>query len=150
MFNSLTNVSNKHKQEKCNSTEQETIDFVLRLLNDEVSLNSSVKNEVAAGSDVSSAINTCFKELSVDNVLDNSRNDVESKTNYFRENRQIYVSDHKKKTILSTQIQSLQCLFTWKSSKSKFTNKQNIIAYIKNKYGDYNLDISILEFTFVR
>jgi len=52
-----------------------------------------------------------------------------------------------KETQLLNQIKSLHCLFTWNLKSQK---KQDIITHIKNKYGNYNLDISVSEFTFVR
>lgn len=45
------------------------------------------------------------------------------------------------------QINSLQCLFTW---NIKSTNKKNVILYIRNKYGDYNLNITSSAFTLER
>jgi len=42
---------------------------------------------------------------------------------------------------------SLQCLFTW-NIKSK--SKKNLILYIRNKYGEYNLNITSTEFTLER
>ncbi|CAI6352357.1 unnamed protein product [Macrosiphum euphorbiae] len=50
-----------------------------------------------------------------------------------------------KKTL--NQINSLQCLFTWKI-KSK--RKKDLILYIRNKYGEYNLNITSTEFTLER
>ncbi|KAL4131160.1 hypothetical protein QTP88_008504 [Uroleucon formosanum] len=50
-----------------------------------------------------------------------------------------------KKTL--NQINSLQCLFTW-NIKSK--NKKNVILCIRNKYGEYNLNITSSEFTLER
>lgn len=74
-------------------------------------------------------------------ISSSSFGDIKNKSNM----EQIPIQNSKN-TKLLVQINALQCLFTWKiESKS-----QNIISYIKNKYGDYNLDISLPEFTFVR
>jgi len=45
------------------------------------------------------------------------------------------------------QINNLQCLFTWKINPY---SKKNIILWIWNKYGEYNLNISSPEFTLER
>lgn len=45
------------------------------------------------------------------------------------------------------QINSLQCPFTWNIKPNK---QKNLISFIQNKYGEYNLDISLPEFTFER
>jgi len=152
MFKSLASISNKHDKKKCDNTERIKVDNVLTLLNDfnEGSYDDSARNVAAVDSDVSPvSISTCFKELSVDNYHDGNFDDAKSKTNIIGENKRMQVDGHEKKNILSsTQIQSLHCLFTWRS-KSKSQNKRDIITYIKNKYGDH-LDISLPEFTFVR
>jgi len=152
MFKSLASIFDKHDKKKCYSTERIKVDNALKLLNgfNETSYDDSARNVAAVDSDVSSAIiSTCFKELSVDNYHDGSFDDAKSKTNIIGENKQMHVNGHKKKNILlSTQIQSLHCLFTWRSN-SNSQNKRDIITYIKKKYGNY-LDISLPEFTFVR
>lgn len=80
---------------------------------------------------------------SVDN-FDDSENDTSLVSNNKPETAQIENSDNKR---LINQINSLQCPFTWnlKRNHSKF-----MISRIKNKYGEYNLDISSQEFTFER
>jgi len=45
------------------------------------------------------------------------------------------------------RINNLQCLFTW---NIKPNGKKNIILWIWNKYGEYNLNISSPEFTLER
>lgn len=46
------------------------------------------------------------------------------------------------------RMNSLNCLFTWDLHSS--TSNKDIIAHIKRKYGDYNLDITRPVFTFER
>lgn len=45
------------------------------------------------------------------------------------------------------QINSLHCPFTWNIKPNKH---KNLISLVRNKYGEYNLDISSPEFTFER
>lgn len=47
-----------------------------------------------------------------------------------------------------SEIYSLNCLFTWDLPHG--TLKRDIITHIKNKYGDYNIDISQPVFIFER
>lgn len=59
--------------------------------------------------------------------------------------------DSFKKKELYDQVKSLHCLFTWNLVSH---NKQNVLSYIQNKYGNNNIDISKCvpssKFTFVR
>uniref|UniRef100_A0A2S2QZ41 ribonuclease H n=1 Tax=Sipha flava TaxID=143950 RepID=A0A2S2QZ41_9HEMI len=66
--------------------------------------------------------------------------------NTFRVDKQISVTNSQNIDLLN-QIKSLQCLFTW---EVKSQRNQDMIIYIKNKYGNVNLDISLPEFTFTR
>lgn len=87
--------------------------------------------------------NNSSENISITNskISSSSLVGIENKTNM----EQIPI-ENSKNTKLLVKINAMQCLFTWKiESKS-----QNIISYIKNKYGDYNLDISLPEFTFAR
>lgn len=48
------------------------------------------------------------------------------------------------------EIGSLNCLFTWNLPHETYNLKKDMIAHIKNKYGNYNMDISQPVFTFER
>lgn len=144
MFKSLVNVSNKQNKNnsgsKQNSIEhaRHNIDNVLKLLN-EIEDDNSTKN-IVVSKVVPLEINT--KDLSVSSDLVNNKNDSKSIEN----TKQVPV-EQTTETQLLNQIESLHCLFTWNLKTKK---KQDIITHIKNKYGNYNLDISVTEFTFVR
>jgi len=144
MFKSFVNVSNKqnknNSESKQNSIEhtRQNIDNVPKLLN-EIEDDNSTKN-IVVSKVVPLEIN--IKDLSVDSDLVNNKNDSKSIEN----TKQVPV-EQTIETQLLNQIKSLHCLFTWNLKTKK---KQDIITHIKNKYGDYNLDISVTEFTFVR
>lgn len=144
MFKSLVNVSNKqnknNSESKQNSIEhtRHNIDNVLKLLN-EIEDDDSTKN-IDVSNVVPLEINT--KDLSVGSDLVNNKNDSKSIEN----TKQVPV-EQTTETQLLNQIECLHCLFTWNLKTKK---KQDIITHIKNKYGNYNLDISVTEFTFVR
>lgn len=133
-FNSLKNLSDKQNKKKTNNFEQniienhpENVENMLMSLSDlkEESNDKSSGNISITYSKILSSFIDIKNEINVDQIIPikNSKN-----------------------TELLVQINALQCLFTWKiESKSR-----NIISFIKNKYGDYNLDISVPEFTFVR
>lgn len=46
------------------------------------------------------------------------------------------------------KMKSLCCLFTW--DLDNYRSQKDVVAYIKNKYGDYNLEISVPVFEFER
>lgn len=52
----------------------------------------------------------------------------------------------KNDTNIAKEMNSLECIFTWKLK----SYKRNIISRILNEYGDYNLDISLPEFSLKR
>ncbi|VVC40331.1 Hypothetical protein CINCED_3A024167 [Cinara cedri] len=79
---------------------------------------------------------------SVDN-FDDSKSEISSIGENTKTTQDM--DSNKKKTV--NRINSLQCLFTW---NLKPNNGQNMILMIQNKYGEYNLDISLPEFTFKR
>ncbi|XP_060861971.1 uncharacterized protein LOC132939002 [Metopolophium dirhodum] len=68
--------------------------------------------------------------------------------NSFGKNRLVsaLVKDLNTKRIVN-QINNIQCLFTWNIEP---INKKNVILWIWNKYGEYNLNISSSEFTLER
>lgn len=132
---------NEDSEKKTNKTSMQNFDNMLLLLNeikDEPS-NNSIENIVPANSKILVDKNH-LEDLSNHydfNVTKSNNSDTESDS---------LVKDSSYKKIQS-QIESLQCLFTWKLKSKK---DQDLVTHIKNKYGDYNLDISVPEFTFVR
>lgn len=144
MYKSFVNVSNKqnknNSESKQNSIEhaKQNIDNVLKLLN-EIEDDNSTKN-IVVSKEVPLEINT--KDLSVGSDLVNNKNDSKS----IKNTKQVPI-EQTTETQLLNEIESLHCLFTW---NLKMKKKQDIITHIKNKYGNYNLDISVTEFTFVR
>lgn len=135
-----SNKQNKNNRESKQNTIENTrqnID-VLKLLN-EIKDDDSTENIVVSNV-VSSDIST--KHLSIDSDLVSSVNDTK-----IIGNKNKTPVEHTKDTQLLNQIKSLHCLFTWNLKSQK---KKDIITHIKNKYGNYNLDISVSEFTFVR
>lgn len=143
MFKSLVTVSNKqnknNSESKQNSIEhsRQKIDNVLKLLN-EVKDDDSTENIVSNAVPLDISTNG----LSISSDLVNSVSGTKS----IGKKIQIPV-EHTKETQLLNQIKSLHCLFTWNLKPQK---KQDTLTHIKNKYGNYNLDISVSEFTFVR
>lgn len=140
MLKSLVNISNKqnknNSESKQNSIDHKRQDIVnvLRLLNeikDDDSTENIVDSKVVP-------LDIRANELSI-----SSKNDTKS----IEKKHQILPVEPTKESQLLNQIKSLQCLFTWNLKTQK---GQDNIAHIRNKYGDYNLDISISEFTFVR
>jgi len=131
MFKSLVAISNKqneiHSESKQNTIEHNSQNIdVLKLLN-EIKDDDSTENIVVS--------NVVPKHVSFGSDLVG----IEIKN-------QIPIEDTKETQLLN-QIKSLHCLFTW---NLKLQKTQDIITHIKNKYGYYNLDISVSEFTFVR
>ncbi|XP_022166150.1 uncharacterized protein LOC111030787 [Myzus persicae] len=84
------------------------------------------------------------------NLKDSVQNvgNIKSKLNSFGKKKQTsaFVKDPNTEGILN-QINDLQCLFTWNIIPNK---KKNLILWIWNKYGEYNLNISSSEFTLER
>lgn len=147
MFKSLVSISKKKHPEEDNILKSKTdgiavhnVDNVIALLNEiqEESDDDSTDSEMSLA-DVCNGLENF--SIGPDFVGDFDK----SKNNFIGENTRIQVEDPKKK--LFHQIESLQCLFTW---KLKSQNDQDIITRIRSKYGDTNLDMSLPEFTFVR
>lgn len=146
LFVKVSNKQDKKKQnedseKKTNKTSMQNLDNMLMLLNEikDESSNNSIENVAPANSKMLVDKNH-LEDLSNDynfNVTKSYNNDIESDS---------IVEDSSSKKIRS-QVESLQCLFTW---KLKSEREQDLVTHIKNKYGDYNLDISVPEFTFVR
>lgn len=114
----------------------------MRILLNEIkdkSCNNSIEKIVPANSK-----NRVNKNHLEDVSIDYDFNDTKSYNCDIGSNS--LVGDSPPKNI-QRQIESLQSLFTW---KLKSHRELDIVTHIKNKYGDYNLDISIPEFTFVR
>jgi len=141
MFKSLVNISNKQNDNNSESEQnliehaRQNIDNVLKSLN-EIKYDDSTKNI-----DVSKVVplDLSTKDVSIGSDLVCSTKSVGNK-------KQLPV-EHTKETQLLNQIESLHCLFTWNLKPQK---EQDVITHIKKKYGDYNLDTSVSEFTFVR
>lgn len=98
-------------------------------------------------------INDGFELMSVNDIFEgdsedlvNSSDDDRSVVSSVEEKKRAEVNDPSKKKLIN-QINSLQCLFTW---NIKPKHKKNVILYIQNSYGEYNLDISSSEFKFER
>lgn len=145
MLKSLVAVS--HKQNNNNSeSKQNSIehtrtqsDYVFKLLN-EIKDDNSPENIVVPNV---VPLDITTNGLLIDSDLVNSVNHNKN----IGEKNQIPIEPHTKEPQLLDQIKSLHCLFTWNLKRQK---KQDIITHIENKYGSYNLDISVSEFTFVR
>jgi len=90
----------------------------------------------------------CNPEYLNDSASVENVDDTKSEVSSIGENQPAVtaVEDSNLKKTLN-QINSLQCLFTW-NIKSK--NKKNLILNIRNKYGEYNLNITSSEFTLER
>lgn len=159
MFKSLFNKSDKKKKDESKPdnfvkiTRQDVENLLTNL--DEIKVNSdnggsslTSKDSVIEAIEALSIVDNNLEDPSDDCRADNfddSKSDVSS----IGEIKPVLVeaSDdpNKKKTI--NQINSLQCLFTW---QLKPNYKKNMIFSVENKYGDYNLNISLPEFTFER
>ncbi|XP_050434711.1 uncharacterized protein LOC126841936 [Adelges cooleyi] len=85
-------------------------------------------------------------ELVFDDASDTS-NDTKSESSSERKSKLSLSSEDQTKSKMINKLNNLQCLFTW---NLKGKNKYNLSERIKNKYGDFNLDISQPKFTFER
>lgn len=92
-----------------------------------------------------SIVDTDSNKFSNDSDSIDNFDDTKSEVSSIGENKETPVDQSNTKIV--NQINSLQCMFTW---NLKPKNQKDIVSLIKNKYGDYNLDISSLEFTFER
>ncbi|XP_025197325.1 uncharacterized protein LOC112596062 [Melanaphis sacchari] len=116
--------------------------------NDDNDDNCSVtKDDVTDAIESLSIVDNHPENFNDDASVDNF-DDTKSEVSSIGENQIdiVTVEDPTKKKTMN-QINSLQCLFTW-NVKSK--NKKNLILHIRNKYGEYNLNISSTEFTLER
>lgn len=98
-----------------------------------------------------------FEILSITGTNDDNDIDTGS-VNIFDDSKSSEISSIEENTLslhdvdfnakkFSNQISNLQCLFTWKLRPN---NRKNIILMIQKKYGEYNLNISLPEFTLER
>lgn len=159
MFKSLFNKSDKKKRDelKLDNFVKITRKDVEELLTnlDEIKTNSdnggnnlTLKDSVVEAIDSLSIIDIDLEDPSDDcraDNIDDSKSDVSS----IGEIKPVFVetSDDPNKKKIINQINSLQCLFTW---QLKPNCNKNMILWIENRYGDYNLNISLPEFTFER
>lgn len=157
MFNSMFNTSENKieilKNELPSNITKQDVENMLTEL-DELHVSSGIdsshlmsKDNVIKAMDLLSLNDICPEYVNHDSSINNF-DETKSEVSSVGENKQnsTEVEDpDMKKTI--NKINSLQCLFTW---KFKPKNKYNFISWIQNKYGIYNLDISLPEFTFER
>lgn len=155
IIKSFVNISNKKNKNKDNHLTQNDIESFeakqqmingVNMISNKIGKeldNNSTEYRIAVDSNLESTIST-YEKLSIGPDVIGNFDKTKIKKNNIAENKSVYDS-HKNK--LLNQIDSLHCLFTW---KLKPTKKHNFIGYIKNKYGDNNLDISLFEFTFAR
>lgn len=132
---------NENSEKKTNKTTLQNLDNMLMLLNEikDESCNNSIENIVPANSKI-----LIYKNHLDDLSIDYDFNNIKSYNSDVGSNSLVEDASSKK---IQNQVESLQCLFTW---KLKSQRDQDLVTHIKKKYGDYNLDISVPEFTFVR
>lgn len=160
MFNSLLNKSVIDAKKETIAVEAETVKItrkdVENLLTEleEIKDNSDTDDNYSVTKDnVTDAIELlsisddhpqCLNDsASIDNV-----DDIKSEVSSIGEN-QLDISTIEDPDIkkIVNKINGLQCLFTW-NIKSK--NKKSLISCVRNKYGEYNLNITSSEFTLER
>lgn len=165
MFQTLYNHSDKKTEIEKNNSKLEIIECIRQnieqLLNYDTELDSEVKENPAYGdcpSTLQYYIDVGIEFLA---ILDNTRTEyvnydgpvndfsgTQSEVGLITENKHVFdkVEDPNKKIIID-QINNLQCPFTW---NIKSICKIKTISLIQKKYGEYNLNISVPEFTFER
>lgn len=163
MFKSLFNKSDKkNKTEKNEDISPEIVkkarqgveDMLFKLIEVDEHSNYNTNDNSVDAIDTIEAIeaienlsitDTYSENLNDDKIsqFDDSNSDVSS----IGEKKQDIDEDDVNKKKIINQINSLQCLFTW---NIKANTKKNVISWIQNKYGDYNLNISSPEFTLER
>lgn len=146
LFVKISNNQDEKKQnddfgKKANKITLKNLDNMLMLLNEikDDSSNNSIENIVPANPKISSVNKNHLEDLTIDYDFNDTKSYMSIQSNSL-------VEDFFPKKILN-QIESLQCLFTWKLKSQK---EQDLVTHIQKKYGDTNLDISVPEFTFVR
>lgn len=160
MFKSLFDNGNKQNNESenqiVNNAYRKEIESKLTELNEignALNENYSQTNQhdiIDALEVVSIADTNSYDDIDVGSVdnFDDSKSEISSigEINvYTQTNKKVDPDSKTLKTI--NRINSLQCLFTW---NLKANNRKNLILMIQKKYGEYNLDISLPEFTFQR
>lgn len=83
------------------------------------------------------------REDDVNNRLDDTKSEVGSAGGYERVPAEVVDGDLQKTV---NKINSLQCPFTWNLK----SNNRKLISFVQNKFGEYNLDITSVEFSFER
>lgn len=110
--------------------------------------NCSTTNDVIESIDLLSLTDTHL-ECSNDIDFIDHFDDTKSKVSSTGENKEeaAKVAEDPSAIITDFQISDLQCPFMWNIKPNK---NRNIILSIQNKNGEYNLNISLPEFTFER
>jgi hypothetical protein len=160
MFKTLQNKSEVKAKKESFAVESETVKItskdVKNMLTelDEIKDNSDnddncsvTKDDITDTIELLSIIDNRLEHLN-DNASIENFDDTKSEASSIGEN-QIDIAKIEDPDIKKTvnQINSLQCLFTWNVKSKK---KKNFILHIRNKYGEYNLNISSSDFTLER
>lgn len=164
MFRSLYNHSDKKTEIEKNNAKLKIIEYIRQnieqLLNDDTELDGEVKENLDYGDNPSTLKNYVDMGIEFLAILDNtytkyvnnssvnSFNSTPNEVGSITENKQVFdkVKDPNK-NILFNQINKLHCPFTW---NIKPMCKNKTIISKQNKYGEYNLNISLPQFTFER
>lgn len=163
MFKSLFNKFDKKTVKKNNKLETEIIEIqrfredIDKLLDNVIELGDEVNEVPLKGGSLSTSTNNLTEDIEllfIDDAhlkfIDDSElvdfDDAQSEVSSIGENKLESVEDSSKKSIIN-KINGLQCFFTW---NIRPTHKKNVISFIQNRYGEYNLNISSMEFTFER
>lgn len=163
MFQSLYNHSDKSTEIEKNNSKLEIIECIRKKIEQLLSYDTELDGEVKENPDDSIStlkyyVDMGFEFLAIlDNIrteyvnYDGSVNDLsgkQSEVEPITKNKQVFdkVKDPNNKIFID-QINNLQCPFTW---NIKSVGKNKTISLIQNKYGEYNLNISLPEFTFER
>lgn len=160
MFKSLFNKSNKKGKREPITVDSPLVEItkndvkeMLTLLNEtnvcaKETLNSKFSVSLDNIDDIESIPNDDTHSEDNDSTLVDNFDDTKSEASSIGENQLACETvQNSIKNSTANKINDLQCLFTW---NIKPNNKKNIILSIHNKYGEYNLDISSIEFTFER
>jgi len=160
MFKTLQNKSEVKAKKDLFAVESETVKItskdVKNMLTelDEIKDNSDnddncsvTKDDVTDAIELLSVVDNRPEHVN-DNASIENFDDTKSEVSSIGEN-QIDIATIEDPDIKKTvnQINSLQCLFTWNVKSKK---KKNFILHIRNKYGEYNLNISSSDFTLER
>jgi len=162
MFKSLFQKSFRKDKKELNTKESDLVDITKKNVENMLISLNEINVDVKENLDTSVS-----RSVSLDNIIDgiesmpfdnpeylndsasvDNFDDTKSEVSSIGENQlaTTTVEDSNIKKTLN-QINSLECLFTW---NIKPNNKKNVILWIWNNYGKYNLYISSSEFTLER